>query len=105
MHNPLSLFMSSDPFFYCASCWLKVLVVPLGPVRTAYYSRVLQLLRKHRPIVLNELDATTLSNTVLIPQAFPQGILLLQFLTHWQSEFVHLEDFQPSKRLYAVKSL
>jgi Transport protein Trs120 or TRAPPC9, TRAPP II complex subunit len=104
LHRGNTTLMSTDQFFYCAPCRLKVLVTPLGQVSASYFSRVLQILREYKSIPLNALDADKLSDAFLSPQTFPQGILLLQYMTDWQSDKRHLEDFQPSRRLYAVRS-
>jgi hypothetical protein len=95
--------MSQDAFFYCAPCRLKALIAPLGQVRTSYFSQCLQLLHQNRVISFKELDQERLSKAMFTPSAFPQGQLLFEYLTEWEPYYAYLEDFQPWRKLYAVR--
>jgi len=95
--------MSQDDFFYCAPCRLKILVAPLGKVRSSSFSQTLRLLRENgSAISLKSLDQERLVRTIFKPNTFPQGQLLFDFITYWDSHYTYLEDFQQWRKLFGV---
>jgi len=101
----LFCWMSQDDFFYCAPCRLKILVAPLGKVRTSSFSETLRLLRENgSTISLKSLDQERLVRTIFKPNTFPQGQLLFDFITYWDSHYTYLEDFQQWRKLFGVCS-
>jgi trafficking protein particle complex subunit 9 len=97
--------MSQDDFFYCAPCRLKVLIAPLGHVRSDYFSQCVQHCRQHAVVALKSLDQEHLSKTMFSPTTFPQGQLIYDFVTDWEPRYKHLEDFQQWRKLFAVSPL
>ena len=94
--------MSTESFFYCAPCRLKILLVPLGKVRASYFSLCLQLFRENCALPLRDVVGDRLSQAMFNPSAFPQGQLLFEYLTDWDSRYAYLDDFQHWRKLYAV---
>jgi trafficking protein particle complex subunit 9 len=94
--------MSTDEFFYCAPSRVKVLVVPIGEVRTSYFSRCVQLLRENGVIPFRNMDLSRFSKAMFNPAVFPPGQVVFEFLTNWESQYAYLEDFQHWRKLFAV---
>jgi Transport protein Trs120 or TRAPPC9, TRAPP II complex subunit len=94
--------MSAEDFFYCAPGRLKVLVVPLGKVRTSLFSGVLQFFHENTTVPFKGLDVERCENAMFNPATFPQGQLMFECLTSWDPSYAYLEDLQPWRKLYAV---
>jgi hypothetical protein len=95
--------MSLDVFFYCAPCRLKVLLAPLGEVRASYFTQCVQLLRETGTIIsFEDLDHERLSKAMFSPSSFPQGQLMFEYVTDWETHYKYLEDFQQWRKLFAV---
>ena len=98
--------MSLDAFFYCAPCRIKVLAAPLGSLSASYFSTVLEQLRQHAVVPLQQLAGDErLAKAMLSPGAFPRGQLVFEFVTQWDAHYAYLEDFQHWRKLYAVHFL
>lgn len=76
--------------------------MPLGTVRASYFTQCLQLLRENSALPLGGLVDDRLSRVMFNPSAFPQGQLLFEYLTDWDSQYAYLDDFQHWRKLYAV---
>jgi trafficking protein particle complex subunit 9 len=94
--------MTLDSFFYCAPCRLKILVLPVGKVRPSYFTQCLRLLREHQVTRFEDINDGSLSGALLNPAVFPEGQLMFDFVTDWETQYKHLEDFQHWRKLYAV---
>jgi Transport protein Trs120 or TRAPPC9, TRAPP II complex subunit len=51
---------------------------------------------------LRDLVDDRLAHVMFNPLAFPQGQLLFEYLTDWDSRYAYLDDFQHWRKLYAV---
>jgi hypothetical protein len=97
--------MSIDPFTYCAPGRIKVLIVPVGKIRASYFSQCLKNFQQHKAVPFRDIPDDRLSKAMFNPSAFPQGQLLFEYLTGWDSDFSYLEDFQHWRKLYGVSPL
>lgn len=101
-----------DYFSYGAQFALRVLVLPVHPIRTSEYSKHLTLLRQNTRIPLADVppslpasfgsSSSTSIHSLLAPTPTSRGFLNLEFVEAWDKEQAWLEDFQIHRRIVAV---
>lgn len=102
-----------DYFSYGAHFALRVLVLPVHPIRTSEYSKRLKLLRQNTRIPLADVppslssssggsSSSTSIHALLAPTPTSRGFLNLELVEAWDKEQSWLEEFQVHRRIVAV---
>jgi hypothetical protein len=97
-----------DEYAYGSHFALRVLVLPILPLRKQEYKKQLALLRQHSRIALADIPPTTAGDAVtalIAPTPASRGFLNLNFVESWDPELLWLEEFQAHRRLMGVVGL
>lgn len=100
--------MEAD-YAYGAHFALRVLVLPVAPIRAKEYERQLALLRRHSKIALADIPPTTTAGESIHPLISPtpasRGFLNLNFVETWDADLAWLNEYQVSRRVLGVVGL
>ena len=85
---------------------LKVLVLPVVPIRKSEFAKHLELLKQHSRIALADIppppSGTSSILSTLLPTPVSRGFLNLSFVTEWDQSQGWLEEFQIHRKVHAV---
>lgn len=100
--------MEAD-YAYGAHFALRVLVLPVVPLREQEYARQLALLRQHSRIALADVPPTTTAgepvSPLLAPTPASRGFLNLNFVETWNPELAYLNEYQVHRKVMGVVGL
>ncbi|KAI8647021.1 TRAPP II complex [Parasitella parasitica] len=87
-----------------SSCRVRVLLVPVSPIKKSTFWRHVELVRKFSLVRLGDVtpDLHQGANAKFNSQAFQEGQMHFQFVTKYNQDHCHLEDFQPHRRIFGV---
>lgn len=96
-------------YAYGAHFALRVLVLPVLPLRKQEYEKQLALLRQHSKIALADIPPTTAAGAPVSPLIAPspasRGFLNLNFVEAWDAELEWLAEYQAHRRVMGVVGL
>ncbi|KAG0222668.1 hypothetical protein BGW42_006404 [Actinomortierella wolfii] len=88
---------------FVASARIRVLLVPVGPIKKATFERHAKMLQQHATIRLEEISmAPRTENSFFSPNTPHEGQLYFNFVTSYSSEHRYLEEFQLHRRVFGV---
>ncbi|CEP15600.1 hypothetical protein [Parasitella parasitica] len=87
-----------------SSCKVRVLLVPVAPIKKATFNKYVELVKTFNLVRLGDVtpDMKKGANAMFSSQAFQEGQMHFQFITHWTRDHAELEDFQPHRRIFGV---
>ncbi|KAI8359399.1 TRAPP II complex [Mortierella sp. GBAus27b] len=92
-----------DAVNFTAAARIRVLLVPVGPIKRATFERHVRLLRQHTSVRLEEVWMGPRSeNSFFSQNAPPEGQLYFHFSTTYNPEYHYLEEFQMHRRVFGV---
>ncbi|CEI86846.1 hypothetical protein RMCBS344292_01273 [Rhizopus microsporus] len=85
-------------------CRVRVLLVPVSPIKKSSFWRHVELVKKFSLVRLGDVtpDLQKGANAKFSSQVFQEGHMHFQFVTKYNREHSHLEDFQPHRRIFGV---
>ena len=92
-------------FEYGAHFGLRVLVLPVHPIKVAEYQKYLSLLKQRARIALADVPLSTPHSSVsssIAPTPTTRGHLNLEFVEAWDYDLAWLEEFEIYRRVLAV---
>ncbi|KAG0346519.1 hypothetical protein BG004_001535 [Podila humilis] len=92
-----------DAVNFIAAARIRVLLVPVGPIKKATFERHANMLRNHNSVKLEEVSMGPRSENSFFSQNVPhEGQLYFQFVTSYNNEHQYLEEFQMHRRVFGV---
>ncbi|KAI8991231.1 TRAPP II complex [Mycotypha africana] len=87
-----------------STCQIKVLLIPVPPIKSLTFSKHVEMVRQFHTVRLGDVTPNLQKGTSakFNSQAFREGQMHFQFVTRYDREHVHLEDFQPHRRIFGV---
>ncbi|RCI06824.1 hypothetical protein CU098_013039 [Rhizopus stolonifer] len=87
-----------------SSCRVRILLVPVSPIKKSSFWRHVELVRKFNTVRLGDVtpDLHKGANAKFSSQVFQEGQMHFQFVTKYNRDHCHLEDFQPHRRIFGV---
>ncbi|KAF9438949.1 hypothetical protein BGZ76_002612 [Entomortierella beljakovae] len=90
-----------DPVNFTSAARIRVLLVPVGPIKKSTFERHAKLLRQHNSVKLEEVWMGPRTETSFFSQNVPpDGQLYFQFVTSYNTEHQYLEEFQMHRRVF-----
>lgn len=86
------------------SCRVRILLVPVSPIKKSTFWHHVELVRQFSCVRLGDVtpDLHKGANAKFSSQVFQEGQMHFQFVTKYNREHCHLEDFQPHRRIFGV---
>ncbi|KAK3829884.1 MAG: TRAPP II complex [Linnemannia elongata] len=92
-----------DAVNFIAAARIRVLLVPVGPIKKATFERHVKMLRQHNSVKLEEVWMGPRTENSFFSQNVPhEGQLYFQFVTSYNGEHQYLEEFQMHRRVFGV---
>ncbi|KAF9427066.1 hypothetical protein BGZ94_005533 [Podila epigama] len=92
-----------DTVNFTAAARIRVLLVPVGPIKKATFERHAKMLRNHNSVKLEEVSMSPRTENSFFSQNVPhEGQLYFQFVTSYSNEHQYLEEFQMHRRVFGV---
>ncbi|KAF9929847.1 hypothetical protein FBU30_001160 [Linnemannia zychae] len=92
-----------DAVNFIAAARIRVLLVPVGPIKKATFERHVKMLRQHNSVRLEEVWMGPRTENSFFSQSVPhEGQLYFQFVTSYNTEHQYLEEFQMHRRIFGV---
>ncbi|KAF9135840.1 hypothetical protein BGW39_011429 [Mortierella sp. 14UC] len=92
-----------DAVNFIAAARIRVLLVPVGPIKKATFERHVKMLRQHNSVKLEEVWMGPRTENSFFSQNVPhEGQLYFQFVTSYSGEHQYLEEFQMHRRVFGV---
>ncbi|KAF9582578.1 hypothetical protein BGW38_000039 [Lunasporangiospora selenospora] len=92
-----------DAVNFIAAARIRVLLVPVGPIKKATFERHAKMLRQHNSVKLEEVSMGPRTENSFFSQSVPhEGQLYFHFVTSYSSEHQYLEEFQMHRRVFGV---
>ncbi|KAH7056509.1 TRAPP II complex [Linnemannia elongata] len=92
-----------DAVNFIAAARIRVLLVPVGPIKRATFERHVKMLRQHNSVKLEEVWMGPRTENSFFSQNVPhEGQLYFQFVTSYNGEHQYLEEFQMHRRVFGV---
>ncbi|KAI8078551.1 TRAPP II complex [Thamnidium elegans] len=87
-----------------SSSRVRVLLVPVSPIKKSTFWHHVDLVRKFSCVRLGDVtpDLHKGANAKFSSQVFQEGQMHFQFVTKYNRDHCHLEDFQPHRRIFGV---
>ncbi|KAI8972379.1 TRAPP II complex [Pilobolus umbonatus] len=87
-----------------ASCRVRILLVPVSPIKKSTFWHHVELVKKFSCVRLGDVtpDLQKGASAKFSSQAFQEGQMHFQFVTQYNRDHCHLEDFQPHRRIFGV---
>ncbi|KAL7320454.1 hypothetical protein PS15m_000343 [Mucor circinelloides] len=87
-----------------SACRVRVLLVPVSPIKKSTFWHHVELVRKFSLVRLGDVtpDLHKGANAKFSSQVFQEGQMHFQFVTKYNRDHCHLEDFQPHRRIFGV---
>ncbi|KAI9279379.1 TRAPP II complex [Sporodiniella umbellata] len=87
-----------------SSCRVRVLLVPVSPIKKSSFWRHVELVKNFNTVRLGDVtpDLHKGANAKFSSQVFQEGQMHFQFVTKYNRDHCHLEDFQPHRRIFGV---
>ncbi|KAI9255681.1 TRAPP II complex [Phascolomyces articulosus] len=87
-----------------SSCRVRVLLVPVPPIKTSTFWKHVELVKKFSVVRLGDVtpDLQMGAGAMFSSQVFQEGQMHFQFTTTYTRDHAHLEDFQPHRRIFGV---
>ncbi|KAG2221446.1 hypothetical protein INT45_005251 [Circinella minor] len=87
-----------------SSCRVRVLLVPVPPIKTSTFWKHVELVKKFSVVRLGDVtpDLQKGAGAMFSSQVFQEGQMHFQFTTTYTRDHAHLEDFQPHRRIFGV---
>ncbi|KAF9971645.1 hypothetical protein BGZ73_005399 [Actinomortierella ambigua] len=88
---------------FVAGARIRVLLVPVGPIKKATFERHAKMLQQHATIRLEEISMAPRTENSFFSQNAPhEGQLYFNFVTSYSPEHRYLEEFQLHRRVFGV---
>ncbi|KAF9165441.1 hypothetical protein DFQ26_000122 [Actinomortierella ambigua] len=88
---------------FVAPARIRVLLVPVGPIKKATFERHAKMLQQHATIRLEEISMAPRTENSFFSQNTPhEGQLYFNFVTSYSPEHRYLEEFQLHRRVFGV---
>ncbi|KAI1319619.1 hypothetical protein EDD11_003612 [Mortierella claussenii] len=92
-----------DAINFTAAARIRVLLVPVGPIRKATFERHVKMLRQHNSVKLEEVWMGPRTENSFFSQNVPhEGQLYFHFAISYNGEHQYLEEFQMHRRVFGV---
>ncbi|KAI8604589.1 TRAPP II complex [Dissophora ornata] len=92
-----------DAVNFTSAARIRVLLVPVGPIKKATFERHVKMLRLHHSVKLEEVWMGPRTESSFFSQNVPhEGQLYFQFATSYNVEHQYLEEFQMHRRIFGV---
>ncbi|KAF9137852.1 hypothetical protein BGX30_009846 [Mortierella sp. GBA39] len=92
-----------DAVNFIAAARIRVLLVPVGPIKKATFERHVKMLRQHNSVKLEDVWMGPRTENSFFSQNVPhEGQLYFQFVTSYNGEHQYLEEFQMHRRVFGV---
>ncbi|KAG0361102.1 hypothetical protein BGZ54_009227 [Gamsiella multidivaricata] len=92
-----------DAVNFTAAARIRVLLVPVGPIKRSTFERHVKMLRQHNAVKLEEVWMGPRTENSFFSQNVPhEGQLYFQFATSYNAEQQYLEEFQMHRRIFGV---
>ncbi|KAK3829976.1 MAG: TRAPP II complex [Linnemannia gamsii] len=92
-----------DAVNFIAAARIRVLLVPVGPIKKATFERHVKMLRQHSSVKLEDVWMGPRTENSFFSQNVPhEGQLYFQFVTSYSGEHQYLEEFQMHRRVFGV---
>ncbi|KAF9576931.1 hypothetical protein EC968_000056 [Mortierella alpina] len=92
-----------DAVNFISAARIRVLLVPVGPIKKATFERHVKMLRQHNSVKLEEVWMGPRTENSFFSQNVPhEGQLYFQFVTSYSTEHQYLEEFQMHRRVFGV---
>ncbi|KAI9236199.1 MAG: TRAPP II complex [Podila humilis] len=92
-----------DAVNFISAARIRVLLVPVGPIKKATFERHAKMLRNHNSVKLEEVSMGPRTENSFFSQNVPhEGQLYFQFVTSYNNEHQYLEEFQMHRRVFGV---
>ncbi|KAF9944717.1 hypothetical protein BGZ65_011699, partial [Modicella reniformis] len=92
-----------DAVNFTAAARIRVLLVPVGPIKRATLERHVKLLRQHSSVNLEDVWMGPRTENSFFSQNVPhEGQLYFHFVTSYNPEYQYLEEFQMHRRVFGV---
>ncbi|CAG8526638.1 6126_t:CDS:10 [Ambispora leptoticha] len=93
-----------DPLLFSAPGRIRVLLVPVHPIKASVFQKHVELVKKFGVVKLGDVtpDMRGVQKTMFSAQAFHEGQLHFNFVTHYESEHAYLEEFQMHRKILGV---
>ncbi|KAI8343814.1 TRAPP II complex [Blakeslea trispora] len=87
-----------------SSCRVRVLLIPVSPIKKSKFWSHVELVRKFSLVRLGDVTPNLHkgANARFSSQVFQEGQMHFQFVTKYDRDHSHLEDFQPHRRIFGV---
>ncbi|KAF9092331.1 hypothetical protein BGX29_010505, partial [Mortierella sp. GBA35] len=90
-----------DAVNFIAAARIRVLLVPVGPIKKATFERHVKMLRQHNSVKLEDVWMGPRAENSFFSQNVPhEGQLYFQFVTSYNGEHQYLEEFQMHRRVF-----
>ncbi|KAG0258844.1 hypothetical protein BG011_003026 [Mortierella polycephala] len=94
-----------DAVNFIGAARIRVLLVPIGPIKKATFERHVKMLRQHNSVKLEEVWMGPRTENSFFSQNVPhEGQLYFQFATSYSGEHQYLEEFQMHRRVFGYPS-
>ncbi|KAG0045115.1 hypothetical protein BGZ83_009642 [Gryganskiella cystojenkinii] len=92
-----------DAVNFTSAARIRVLLVPVGPIKKSTFERHVKMLRQHNSVKLEEVWMGPRTENSFFSQNVPhEGQLYFQFVTSYSGEHQYLEEFQMHRRIFGV---
>ncbi|KAI8355172.1 TRAPP II complex [Blakeslea trispora] len=91
-------------FSLTASCKVRVLLVPVSPIKRSTFEKYVELVKAFEIVRLGDVtpDLKKGASAMFNSQAFQEGQMHFEFLNHRLNQHKELEAFQPYRRIFGV---
>ncbi|KAG0213874.1 hypothetical protein BGX28_003298 [Mortierella sp. GBA30] len=94
-----------DAVNFISAARIRVLLVPVGPIKKATFEQHVKMLRQHNSVKLEEVWMGPRTENSFFSQNVPhEGQLYFQFVTSYSTEHQYLEEFQMHRRVFGYPS-
>ncbi|ORZ04550.1 TRAPP II complex [Lobosporangium transversale] len=92
-----------DVVNFTSAARIRVLLVPVGPIKKATFENRVKMLRQHNSVKLEEVWMGPRTENSFFSQNVPhEGQLYFNFTTSYSAEHQYLEEFQMHRRVFGV---
>ncbi|CAJ0747407.1 6384_t:CDS:2, partial [Entrophospora sp. SA101] len=92
-----------DPLLFTTPAKIRVLLVPVHPIKAQVFHKHVELVRKFNVVKLGDVTPDMRSvQSMFSSQLFHEGQLHFNFVTSYEPEHSYLEEFQMHRRIFGV---
>ncbi|KAI7900256.1 TRAPP II complex [Cokeromyces recurvatus] len=87
-----------------SACRVRILLIPVSPIKKSTFWKHVELVKKFSLVRLGDVtpDLHKGANAKFSSQVFQEGQMHFEFITNYNRDHCHLEDFQPHRRIFGV---